>query len=161
YHCQPGWWPRWEGGSERVKIILAALVVTALPVIARAQNPFLVTPTVIDGAHSGDCTALPDIDLDATSDPIVTSSATIWYEAPAGSAAHTIRSQPVYKEFTTDMQAADIDNDGDPDIIVGDGRGQQNLIWFENPRINGPHGPVGDPRIGADWIVHVIGTQGD
>ena len=52
--------------------------------------------------------------------------------------------------FTTDGQAADIDSDGDLDIVTGDEMAK-SLLWFENPR------PKGDPLKGL-WRRHVAGT---
>jgi hypothetical protein len=55
-------------------------------------------------------------------------------------------------EFTTDMQAGDVDGDGDPDIVVPDGATGM-ISWFENPR------PGGDP-FAAPWPRHPIGSHG-
>jgi hypothetical protein len=52
--------------------------------------------------------------------------------------------------WTTDGQAADIDNDGDLDLITGDEMRKQ-AVWFENPR------PNANP-FAASWKMHVIGT---
>ena len=59
------------------------------------------------------------------------------------------------------MQAADIDGDGDSDIIVGDANGANNILWFENPLINPPAGHTADPKLEANWTYHIIGTQGE
>ncbi len=116
--------------------------------------------TTIDPGFSGDCKAIGDIDGDGKGDAIVGGSALYWYESGAGFARRTIRSQVVNKEFTTDMQAADVDHDGDIDLVLGDGGGPNNVLWFENPRVNPPAGHGSDPRVQANWTFHVIGSHG-
>ncbi len=155
--------PPWaaKGSDVKAGMQAALALVLASGAAAHAQIPFIFSDLTIDLSRSGDCKALGDLDLDGKADAIIGGSALTWYESGAAFAPHTIRAQPIHKEFTTDAQAADVDGDGDIDIIIGDGAGAGNLLWFENPRINGPSGPVGDPRIGADWIVHTIGTQGN
>lgn len=141
---------------------VAAVALSAgLCLSCRAQTPLIFSPSTIDPSGSGDCKAIGDLDLDGKADPIVGGWSLAWYESGAGFAKHLIRTQPFYKEFTTDCQAADVDGDGDIDIIIGDGAGAGNLVWYENPRINGPSGPVGNPRIGADWTMRTIGTHGN
>jgi hypothetical protein len=152
-----------EGTSSslhpRSSALAAAIAGLVLP--CAAQTPLSFSGTTIDPSNSGDCKSLGDLDLDGKSDPIIGGSSLCWYESGAGFAKHIIRSQTIHKEFTTDSQAADLDNDGDIDIVLGDGGGQDNILWFENPLRNGLGGGGGNPRIGANWIVHTIGTHGD
>ncbi len=62
----------------------------------------------------------------------------VWYEFPLW------QRHPVADgEFTTDMQVADVDADGLPDIIVGES--ERGLMWFSNP------------GQGDNWQGHVIG----
>lgn len=137
--------------------MLSALALAAT--LAGAQNALMFSSTTIDPSNSGDCKAVADINLDGRADPVLAGFSIAWYESGASFMKHTIRPAAINKEFTTDMQAADVDGDGDIDIIVGDGAGANNILWFENPRLR--NGVPGDPRIGADWIVRIIGTQGD
>ncbi len=119
-----------------------------------------VTPQTIDSNNSGDCKAIADLDGDGRGDPIVGGSSLSWYESGANFVRHVIRSTPVYDEFTTDMQAVDLDGDGDQDMVIGDGAGNGNVLWFENPRLNTPAGVGSDPRVGSNWKFHVIGSHG-
>jgi hypothetical protein len=118
------------------------------------------TSAVIDGQNAGDCNASADIDLDGKGDAVMGGSALVWYESDAGWARRVIRATPIFGEFTTDMQAADLDGDGDPDLVVGDNNGPGNVLWFENPVRNPPPGLGPDPRIGANWLHHTIGSHG-
>src|ERR1044071_3110306 len=67
---------------------------------------------VFDANQSGSSKAFADIDGDGKDDPIVASFSLVWYESGANFAKRTIRTTEVYEEFTTDMQAADVDGDG-------------------------------------------------
>jgi len=116
--------------------------------------------STIDSTFSGDCKAIGDIDGDGKGDAIVGGSALFWFESGANFARRTIRASVVYQEFTTDMQAADVDGDGDIDVIVGDGNSTGNILWFVNPRLNPPAGLGSDPRVAANWTYRVIGTHG-
>jgi hypothetical protein len=113
------------------------------------------TPTfeheIIDPNNPSDphCKTLGDIDGDGLLDALAASSSgggMFWYEYPEWT-KHPIRASG---SWTTDMQTADIDDDGDPDVVIPNSSGLQ---WYENPR------PAGDPRTDP-WIEHLIGAQG-
>ncbi len=144
---------------NQIALVLTALLLLASQPIRAAEDiPF--TMTVIDAENSGDEKAVADIDNDGFADGILGGSTLVWYDSGHEFAKHVIRSSPVYSEFTTDMQAVDIDGDGDADLILGDGDGADNVLWFENPLINPPAGLKADPTVGANWTYHVIGTHG-
>jgi hypothetical protein len=119
------------------------------------------TARTIDAGNSGDNKALADIDGDGKQDPILGGSSLSWYEAGRNFAKRVIRAKPLKGEFTTDMQAVDIDGDGDNDIITGDGNSAPNVFWYENPRRRPPPGRGSDPRQARNWVVHPIGYHGD
>ncbi len=106
--------------------------------------------TVIDSGFAGDVKAIGDIDGDGYPDLVIGGPAMNWYKYPTW--AKTTIATPT-NEFTTDMQLADIDSDGDLDMITADGNLNNNVIWFENPR------PSGNPS-SSTWIRHEIGAQG-
>ena len=64
---------------------------------------------------------------------------------------HAIR--PNFYPYTDDLEMADVDSDGDPDIIVST-TNQTTLVWFENPL------PAGDPSQN-EWHEHLIGVHTD
>jgi hypothetical protein len=57
-------------------------------------------------------------------------------------------------EFTTDAGLADIDSDGDLDIVTADGQQGLNLIWFENPRLGA------DPSDSSRWARRELTAAG-
>lgn len=150
-------------GSLVASFIAAVLLFCAqsLTVLAASSIPFQVT--TIDTQNSGDDKAVADIDLDGDMDGILGGSVAgrslVWYESGASYAMHVIRANPIYAEFTTDMQAEDVDGDGDFDIIVGDNNGPNNVMWFENPVKNHPAGTTSDPKVGSNWLSHTIGSH--
>ena len=106
---------------------------------------------IIDPANPTDphCKAVGDIDGDGLLDALAASSSgagMFWYEYPNWT-KHAIRATG---SWTTDMQTADIDADGDLDVIIPNSAGLQ---WYENPR------PGGDPALDP-WVEHLIGSQG-
>lgn len=75
-----------------------------------------------------------------------------WYEYPTFTKYTIVPEGPV--GFTTDMKFADVDNDGDSDIVIPQGEAiGASVYWYENPR------PSGNPRT-ADWNEHFIGNAG-
>jgi hypothetical protein len=102
-----------------------------------------------DREYFGDVKGLGDINGDSYLDIVFGGNELAWYAYPGWQKSVVSISD---EQFSTDMQLADMDNDGDLDIIVPDGR-KGKLCWFENPR------PAGDPQ--NIWKCHVIGYQGD
>lgn len=105
---------------------------------------------VVDREFFGDCKAIGDLDGDGLPDLVLANQDfLVWYAAPNWTRVVLSREG---ENFTTDMELADVDRDGDLDILVPDGaRGM--LRWYENPR------PRNDARSGS-WRSHLIGTHG-
>ncbi len=115
-----------------------------------------LTKSVIDASMAGDVKIVADIDGDGFKDLIVGGSPgedLNWYRYPSWTKT---RIALATTEFTTDGDAADVDGDGDIDIVAPDGSGTNNLQWFENPK-NGSAGS-GNPLDPAQWRKHIIGT---
>ena len=130
-----------------VPVVMAA-VACCLPVGAQVLS---FEHRIIDPANPTNphCKALGDIDGDGFLDALAASSSgagMFWYEYPEWS-KHAIRPTG---SWTTDMQTADIDDDGDLDVVIPNSSGLQ---WYENPR------PAGDPRLDP-WVEHLIGAEG-
>ncbi|MFH0953203.1 MAG: FG-GAP-like repeat-containing protein [Verrucomicrobiota bacterium] len=135
----------------RQHLLLVSLLALAVGTAAEAV-PF--TAAVIDAAMSGDVKAIADFDGDGFLDVVVggdTSVDMYWYRYP-GWTKYRVAEARV--EFTTDMQAGDVDGDGDADIIVPDGGSGGDLAWFENPR------PASNPTGVTSWTRHAIDTVG-
>jgi len=141
-----------------LRSILIVSWVVSLAASARAQIPF--TTTTFDPANNGSSKAFADLDGDGKDDPVIASYSLVWYDAGNNFTKYTIRSTQVYEEFTTDMQAIDIDGDGDIDLLAPDGPGTGNVIWFENPRLNTPAGLNANMHIGSNWSMHTVGSLG-
>lgn len=100
---------------------------------AAATVPF--ERVVVDGGLTGylDCKSVGDIDGDELPDIVIgTDTELVWYEAPAWD-KHPIAPGA---NFTTDMQVADVDGDGDLDVVVPE-YDIQRIEWYRNPRIGG------------------------
>ncbi len=112
--------------APNLAICLAiCLALAASPTTAATSLSF--TSQVIDPAQSGDCKALADLDGDGLDDAIVGGATLKWYHAPDWT-TRLVATANV--EFTTDLEAADLDGDGDIDLIVPDGTA--GVFWFEN-----------------------------
>ncbi|MFO1070211.1 MAG: VCBS repeat-containing protein [Geminicoccaceae bacterium] len=143
-----------KGAAASLSLLLA-LGGTAATDHAAAAATVNVSEILVDPAMAGDVKMLADIDGDGLLDPMVgggPDEALTWYRFPS---LEAYRIAPPLVQFTTDGEAADVDGDGDPDVVVPDGNGTDNLVWLENPR------PAADPAIGEAWTRRVIGTIGD
>lgn len=95
------------------------------------------------------CKTVGDIDGDGLVDVLAASDFSqglYWYAYPNWT-KHRID----LGSFSTDMQAGDIDRDGDLDVIIP--KRTVGLLWYENPRPNG--NPVTDK-----WKMHKIDSEG-
>lgn len=106
---------------------------------------------VIDTDMSGDCKMLGDIDGDGYQDIMVAGYQMYCYIYPNWTKTLIANCNT---EFTTDADLGDIDGDNDLDVVIPDGKGLNNLLWFENSLSEE------DPTFHS-WNVHVIGSIGD
>ena len=77
-----------------------------------------------------------------------------WYEYPSWT-KHDINNQALDSLFyVADCFVADLDNDGDEDVVFPDAHeGQMRVLWFENPISESK-----DPNIA--WTEHIVGNLG-
>jgi hypothetical protein len=145
----------------------ARLAALALPALLAATEPLsaqtLSFATVeIDPAASGDDKAVADLDGDGYADGVLGGASLAWWRSLGKSrqlaGPYAIAAAQV--EFTTDMTVADVDADGDLDLVLADGNGAGNVLWFENPRLLPPPGKTSDPTDGANWTRRTVGTHG-
>jgi len=136
---------------SRVLFLMLFLIGCSRPAAAAVLFQYVE----VDSAVAGDCKAAGDLDGDGYPDLVgggMPGEKLNWYKYPNWN--RTVIAVPD-NEFTTDCALGDVDGDGDLDIVVPDGNGTNNLLWFRNPR------PSGDPADGSKWTRQVIGTVGD
>ena len=98
------------------------------------------------------CKAVGDIDGDGLIDGITAGergSIVAWFKFPSWKKYEIFGNVDAY----TDMEVADVDHDGDLDIIYPEHVGGDRMVWLRNPR------PDGDPKQGP-WDRIEIGKGG-
>ncbi|MCB9898539.1 MAG: VCBS repeat-containing protein [Planctomycetes bacterium] len=152
--CRPVRSPGRDAPRRTLKLAASALLGLGLLWLAvpcaSGQIPF--QHQVIDASASGDCKGIGDFDGDGLADVVQGGARLVLYRWPTWSQVEVDVAQV---EFTTDMAVADVDGDGDPDLVVPDGPSGQNVLWYENPR------PSVGAWAGSAWVRHPIGAQGD
>ncbi|MGE0142652.1 MAG: FG-GAP repeat domain-containing protein [Planctomycetota bacterium] len=142
----------------RTAVLFVAVLLSVGSTAARmtAQVPF---QRVEISVNAGDVKLVGDLDLDGTADVILGGSRgedLNWYHYPDWT--RTRIAVPTV-EFTTDGDIGDLDGDGDLDLVVPDGSGTNNLVWFRNPTIDAGGAP-GNPFSSSAWQRFVIGSMG-
>ena len=130
-------------GTIVATAILLALVAVGTAARGAAAATLDFVRESVASQQSGDCKAIADFDGDGRNDLAIGGATLVWYKSPDWT-AEFIATADV--EFTTDMEAADLDGDGDVDLIVPDGTA--GVYWWENS------------NAGQVWTRHLIGTSG-
>jgi hypothetical protein len=131
-----------QNPCRRLLPVFAAFLTFLVPLGATATEVLDFTVQTVNGQQSGDCKAIADFDDDGWNDLAIGGAALVWYRGPDWIPT-LIATADV--EFTTDMETADLDQDGDPDLIVPDGTA--GVYWWENL------------NEGQSWARHFIGAS--
>ncbi len=140
----------------RASSLVAAIA--ALPCsLLMAGDPVPFDQVVIDPSQIAYQRVIVDLDGDSLADVVaITDTQLRWYRAPNFNAVNLVtlnsgtHGYPLFR--ADDLEFADMDGDGDADIItrIGDsGVANGNMVWFRNPRPS--------QSVTSTWQMFVIG----
>jgi peptidoglycan/xylan/chitin deacetylase (PgdA/CDA1 family) len=106
---------------------------------------------IVDDEEGAIVRSIADVDGDGFSDIIAAKKAIglTWYKY-LNWEKYSIYS---FNWQAEDIESADIDGDGDVDVVGAQGDGDYEVYWFENPR------PSGNPA--EPWLRHYVGISND